>query len=97
MTRMKIVQWDNQPERFLSVKDVLQRNTAAEHVAVGSLAAFRSSLESGPVDLVLAPARFWPKLSLSCLLWRSGTPPHPADCVRLHRKTNRGYLRPPTQ
>jgi signal transduction histidine kinase len=51
---MKIVQWDNQPERFLSVKDVLQRNTAAEHVAVGSLAAFRSSLESGPVDLVLA-------------------------------------------
>jgi signal transduction histidine kinase len=54
MTRMKIVQWENQPERFLSAKQVLQQNMAAEHIAVGSAEAFRSSLESGPVDLVLA-------------------------------------------
>src|ERR1700688_3872515 len=53
MTRMRIVQWENQPERCLSAGDVL-RGMGCEHIVVGSAEAFRSSLESGPVALVLA-------------------------------------------
>lgn len=53
MTRMRIVQWENQPERGLSAGRVVQQ-LGCEHIVVGSAAAFRSSLESGPVALVLA-------------------------------------------
>src|SRR6202453_117488 len=53
MTRMRIVQWENQPERCLSAGQIVQR-MGCEHIVVGSAEAFRSSLESGPVALVLA-------------------------------------------
>jgi two-component system, NtrC family, sensor kinase len=53
MTRMRIVQWENQPERCLSAGHVVQ-GMGCEHIVVGSAEAFRSSLESGPVALVLA-------------------------------------------
>lgn len=53
MTRMRIVQWENQPERCLSAEHIVQR-MGCEHIVVGSAEAFRSSLESGPVALVLA-------------------------------------------
>jgi two-component system, NtrC family, sensor kinase len=53
MTRMRIVQWENQPERCQSAEHVVQR-MGCEHIVVGSAEAFRSSLESGPVALVLA-------------------------------------------
>ena len=46
MTRMRIVQWENQPERGLSAGNVLQQ-LGCEHIVVGSAEAFRSSLESG--------------------------------------------------
>jgi signal transduction histidine kinase len=50
---MRIVQWENQPERRLSAGHVVQQ-AGCEHIVVGSAEAFRSSLESGPVALVLA-------------------------------------------
>src|SRR5436305_6124753 len=53
MTRMRIVQWENQPERGLSAGNVLQQ-FGCEHIVVGSAEAFRSSLERGRVALVLA-------------------------------------------
>jgi two-component system NtrC family sensor kinase len=53
MTRMKVVQWENQPERCQSAGQVV-RQVGCEHVVVGSAEAFRGSLESGPVALVLA-------------------------------------------
>ncbi len=52
MTRMRVVQWENQPDRCLSAGHVLQQ-VGAEHIVVGSAEQFRSSLESGPVALVL--------------------------------------------
>ncbi len=53
MTRMRIVQWENQPERGLSAGNVLQQ-LGCEHIVVGSVEAFLSALETGPVALVLA-------------------------------------------
>jgi signal transduction histidine kinase len=50
---MRIVQWENQPERCLSAGHAVQQ-VGFEHIVVGSAEAFRSFLESGPVALVLA-------------------------------------------
>src|SRR5271169_3280196 len=53
MTRMRIVQWENQPERGQSAGNVVQ-GMGCEHIVVGSAQDFRSSLENGRVSLVLA-------------------------------------------
>jgi signal transduction histidine kinase len=53
MTRMRIVQWENQTERCVLAGHVAQQ-VGCEHIVVDSVEAFRGSLESGPVALVLA-------------------------------------------